>query len=281
MSSFETPGPIAATIELVLGDLRITAGERADTTVTVEPSDASNDEDRTAAEQTRVEYADGRLLVKAPKLRSWLPRRTGGSIGVTIELPTGSDVRATASLADFRFQGTLGECVIKTAIGRVEVDAARTLTVKSGAGDVAVDRVTGHAAVSLASGDLHARELDSTAVIKNSSGDAWIGMAGGDLTISSASGDIAVGVAAAGVTAKTARGDVRLGEIARGSAVLQTQLGDVEVGIREGTAAWLDLRASAGHVHNALEAADEPGPAADTVEVRARTTVGDVVVRRP
>ena len=89
--------------------MRISAGERADTTVTVEPNDASNDEDRKAAELTRVEYADGRLLVKAPKLRSWLPRRTGGSIGVTIELPAGSDVQPPPGVADIRCDGPLGD----------------------------------------------------------------------------------------------------------------------------------------------------------------------------
>ena len=67
----------------------------------------------------------------------------------------------------------------------------------------------------------------------------------------------------------------------RGSVVLETKLGDLEVGIREGTAAWLDVRAAAGRVHNALEAADAPEPSAETVEVRARTTAGDVVIRRP
>jgi putative adhesin len=281
MSTFETPRPIAATIDLGLGDVRISAGERADTTVTVEPNDASNDEDRKAAEQTRVEYAHGRLLVKAPKLRSWLPHRTGGSIAVAIELPAGSDVHASGGVADIRCDGPLGNCVIKTGVGRIQVDAAQALTVKSGAGDVSVDRVIGHAEVSLGSGDVRLRELDSTAVVKNSSGDAWIGMVAGDLRISGASVDIAVDVAQSTVTAKTAQGDVRVGEIVRGSAVLETQVGDVEIGIREGTAAWLDVRASTGNVHNTLDAADEPGAAADTVEVRARTTVGDVVIRRP
>jgi hypothetical protein len=41
------------------------------------------------------------------------------------------------------------------------------------------------------------------------------------------------------------------------------------------------VRAVAGRVHNALEAADAPAPSAETVEVRARTTAGDVVIRRP
>ena len=67
----------------------------------------------------------------------------------------------------------------------------------------------------------------------------------------------------------------------RGSVVLETRLGDLEVGIREGTAAWLDVRASAGKVHNALDAAEAPEPSAETVEVRARTTAGSVVIGRP
>jgi hypothetical protein len=34
-------------------------------------------------------------------------------------------------------------------------------------------------------------------------------------------------------------------------------------------------------VHNALEATDAPEATAETVEVRARTSVGEVVIRRP
>jgi DUF4097 and DUF4098 domain-containing protein YvlB len=125
------------------------------------------------------------------------------------------------------------------------------------------------------------RELATTAVVKNSNGDTWVGDAGGDLRVNAANGNIAIDRARATVDAKSANGDVRLGEVMRGSVVLETHLGDLEVGIPEGTAAWLDLRATAGKVHNALDAADNPGPAADTVEVRARTSVGDVVIRRP
>jgi putative adhesin len=281
MSTVETPGPISATIEVVLGDVRISAGERADTTVTVEPNDASNAEDRKAAEQTRVQYADGRLLVKAPRLRSYLPRRTGGSIGVTIELPAGSSVHGTGSLADFDCDGSLGECRIKTGLGRIRLDRAQAVTLKSGTGDISVDHVAGHADIRAGSGEVRVRELETTAVIKNSNGDTWVGDAGGDLRVNAANGSIAVDLARATVGAKSANGDVRLGEVVRGAVVLETHLGDLEVGIREGTAAWLDVRASAGNVHNALSAADEPGDAAETVEVRARTAVGDVVIRRP
>jgi len=281
MPTFDSPEPITATIELVAGDVRISAAERDDTVVEVEPSDASSDEDRKAAAQTRVEYANGRLLVKAPKLRSLLPGRTGGSIRVTIELPAGSSLDATGGLADFDSDGPLGECRIKTGLGRIRLDRAQTLTVKSATGDVIANRVAGHADIRAGSGDVRVRELDTTAVIKNSNGDTWVGDAGGDLRVNAANGSIAVDLARATVDAKSANGDVRLGEVARGTVVLETRLGDLEVGIPEGTAAWLDLRSTAGKVLNALDATDAPEPSTDSVEVRARTTVGDVVVRRP
>ena len=67
----------------------------------------------------------------------------------------------------------------------------------------------------------------------------------------------------------------------RGSVVVETKIGDLEVGVREGTAAWLDVNARFGHLHNSLEAAEAPEASAETVEVRARTSVGEIVIRRP
>jgi hypothetical protein len=281
MPIFDTPDPISATIELGAGDVRISAGDHGATTVRVEPTDASSEEDRKAAELTRVEYASRQLLVKAPKLRSWLPRSTGGSIDVTIELPAGSDVHGTAALADFHGDGPLGECRIKTGLGHIRLDWTGTLTLKTGIGDIGVDRATGHAEVTVGSGDVRLRKLDAGAVIKNSNGDTWVGAAGGDLRVNAANGSIAVDLAHAGVDAKSANGDVRLREVVRGSVVLKTRAGDLEVGIREGIVAWLDVSATAGRIHNTLAAGDAPEPSAETVVVRARTSVGDVVIRRP
>jgi Putative adhesin len=279
--TFATPGPITATIEVPVGDVRITAGDGDAAVIDVRPSDASNEEDVKVSQRTRVEYADEELLVKAPKLRSWLPRSTGGAIDVTIELPPGSRVRGDGQLTEFRCTGRLGECRIKTGIGQIQVEAADAPRLKTGIGDVGLDRARGHAEVTAASGDVRVRELDGTAAIKNSNGDTWVGVAGGDLRVSAANGSIAVDRADAGIVAKSANGDVRVGEVVRGSVVLETRLGDLEIGIREGTAAWLDVSAKAGRVHNALDTAEAPEPSAETVEVRARTTAGSVIVRRP
>jgi len=281
MPSFDTPQPISATIAVVVGDVRIRAGDRSDTVVEVHPSDAANKDDIKAAELTRVECADGHLLLKTPRLRSWSIKSDGGSVDVTIELPAGSQVHGTAQLASFDCDGRLGDCRIKTGLGPIRLDQADTVSLKSGIGDITVESATGHAEVTTGSGDVRLRELDSSAVIKNSNGDTWVGSVGGDARLNAANGSIAVDVAEASVVAKSSNGDVRLGDAVRGSVVLETRLGDVEVGIREGTAAWLDVRASAGQVHNSLDAADAPEPSAETVEVRARTTAGRIVIRRP
>ena len=281
MTTFETPEPITATIDVTVGAVRLIAADRADTVVEVRPSDGSDKDDVRAAEQTRVELTDGRLLVKAPKLRSWLPRKDGGSIDVTVELPAWSHVRGTVQFGDFDAAGPLGDCEVRSGMGRIRVELAGSASLKSGIGDITVDGVTGQAQVTTGSGDVRLREVGADAVIKNSNGDTWVGDAAGDLRLTAANGSIAVDVAHASVVAKSANGDVRLGEVERGSVVLETKLGDLEVGIPEGTAAWLDLRAAAGRVHNSLEAAEAPEGPAGTVEVRARTTAGAVVVRRP
>jgi DUF4097 and DUF4098 domain-containing protein YvlB len=200
---------------------------------------------------------------------------------VTIELPAGSSEHGAAQLAGFDCDGRLGDCRIKTGLGHIRIDQVDTLSLKSGAGDISVEHATGHAEITTGSGDVRVRELGDSAVIKNSNGDTWVGVAGGDVRVGAANGDIAVEESRASVVAKSANGDVRLGEVVRGTVVLETKLGDLEVGIRERTAAWLDVSATAGKVHNALDATDAPEPSAETVEVRARTSFGDVVIRRP
>ncbi|HKX70475.1 MAG TPA: hypothetical protein VJM75_04570, partial [Acidimicrobiales bacterium] len=118
MPTFHTPEPISVTVELGVGDLRIVASDRTDTMVEVRPSDAAKKADVTAAEQTRVEYAGGRLLIKAPKSwRQFTWRGGGESVDVQVELPAGSHLRGETGVAALRCQGRLGECRYKTGVG--------------------------------------------------------------------------------------------------------------------------------------------------------------------
>ena len=105
MPVFATPEPIFVTIELNMGDTRIIASDRTDTLVEVSPRDDSKAADVRAAEQTRVEFSDGRLLVKTTQ-RSFIGR--GSPVDVTIELPAGSQVQGDSGMGDFGGEGELG-----------------------------------------------------------------------------------------------------------------------------------------------------------------------------
>ena len=129
-----------------------------------------------------------------------------------------------------------------------------------------------------ASGRLRIGEIDGSAVIKNSNGDCWVGDVHGDLRINAANGDIAVERARGSVDAATANGDVRVGDVARGSASLKTALGQIEVGVHAGSAARFDAHTSMGRVRNEMGAADQPGAGDERVEVRARTSFGDILI---
>ena len=280
MSHFETPQPISVVLDLRVADLRVAAGERADTTVQVRPSDSSRRADVTAAEQTRVEYADGRLLVKTPgRLRELGPSSDGGSIDVDVELPAGSDLNGRTAAGGFRLTGSLGRCELKSSAGQISVDRVAQVKLAT-AGDIRLERATGDAELTTATGDVRAGEIDGSAVIKNANGDTQIGEVGGDLRVKSANGDIDVEHAHSSVVAKTANGHIRIGSIHGGSLVAETANGKVEVGIADGVAAWLDLDTHYGHVHNGLAAAEGPGSADEQVEVRARTGFGDITIRR-
>jgi DUF4097 and DUF4098 domain-containing protein YvlB len=281
MPTFDTPEPISVTMDLVVSDARITASERADTVVEVRPSDESNERDVKAAEQTRVEYSDGKLLVKTPKLHTYFSfSYRVGAIDVTIELPAGSHVHGDTSMGEFHCAGQLGDCGFKTGTGGIRLDHTGALRLNTGSGKITVNRVVGHAEVSTGSGEVRIREIDGTALIKSSNGDTWVGEVTGDLRSHAANGDISVDRAHAAVTAKTANGNVRIGEVVRGEVVLNTASGELEVGIREGTAAWLDVKSWSGRVHNSLDTSDGPDQSDETVKVRARTYSGDIVIRR-
>lgn len=281
MPTFETREPISVTVQLGVGAIRIVASDRTDTVVEVRPSDPSKKSEVTAAEQTRVEYASGRLLIKAPRgWRQLSPWGGGESIEVQIELPAGSLVRGEAGVASLHCTGRLGECRYKTSAGDVHVDQAGPVHLRTVAGDIAVDRALGHAEVTTRSGAVWIGTIDGTAVVKNSNGDTWIGEVTGDLRVSAANGRIVVDHSHATVAAKTANGDVRLGEVARGAIVAETAFGKVDIGIADGVAAWLDLNTRYGNVGNDLDAVERPEPGEDAVEVRARTSSGDITVAR-
>jgi DUF4097 and DUF4098 domain-containing protein YvlB len=279
MPKFDTPEPIAATIDIGAGHVVLRASDRTDTVVEVHPTNGSADGDVQAAEQAQVSYADGRLLVKGPRSRRWSLFGRAPSIDVTVDLPTGSRVDAK-SWGDYRCEGRIGDSVFETAAGAIRLDQTGRLRLRTSAGDLSVGRSAGPVDATTSSGKIWLGEVEGTAMVKTSNGDITVGEVTGDARLNTANGDITLERALASLDARTAYGAVRVGELARGSAVLETAFGEVEIGIREGTAAWLDVHSSCGSVRSDLDAREGPGESDETAEVRARTGFGDIVIRR-
>ena len=193
MPSFETPEPISVTVELGVGDLRVVAGDRADTVVEVLPSNPAKKADVAAAAETRVEYANGMLLIKAPS--RWLQYSFRGgneSVDVRIDLPAGSHLDAKVGAGPIRSTGRLGNCRAKTGVGEIRLDETGALEATTGAGEIRIGAATGRADVTTGTGALRIGSVSGAAAVKNSNGDTWIGDVGGDLRVVSANGSIAV-----------------------------------------------------------------------------------------
>ncbi|MFI2190526.1 DUF4097 family beta strand repeat-containing protein [Streptomyces sioyaensis] len=278
MPSFDTPEPISATAHVEAGSIQFTAGDRLDTVVEVRPRDPKQDRDVRSAEQTEVTYASGTLTVRTPKLRNSL--RRPGTVDVTVELPTGSRIDMTGAWAQVLGEGRLGEVRVKTSTGDVRLDTTGPLQLTASHGSITVDRVEGKAEITTSSGSLRVGHIDGPAILKNSHGTTTVGAATGELRVSGANGDIDIVRAEGSVAATTANGTLRVAEVARGTVQLETSYGTIEVGIREGTAAWLDVSSGFGQVRNTLTASESPEKAEDTVEVRARTRHGNIDVLR-
>jgi hypothetical protein len=262
MPTFDTPSPVSVRVDVAGGSLRVRAADRIDTLVEVRPSNPRSSADIQAAEQTRVEYREGTLQISSPRR----PRLHlfGGmpSVDIDVRLPTGSRLEVSSAAGDVDCEGRLGDVRVDTKYGDIRIERASAVHARTTAGDITVATVDGDGDAGTSYGGIRIRE------------------AAGDLRLDSACGDITVDSALASVGAVTKYGEVRVGQAVRGSLVLETAYGTVEAGVREGTAAWLDVAAGSGRVRNLLTSTEGPEGARETVEIRARTSYGDIVIRR-
>ncbi|WP_174189033.1 DUF4097 family beta strand repeat-containing protein [Nocardia barduliensis] len=209
MPAFETPEPIAITVDVLSGSVTVIASDRTDTVVDVRPADRSRKGDVRAAEHTAVDFTAGTLTVRTPKdWRTYTPFGGNPSIEVTIEVPAGSRLKGTAAVGRLLGAGELGPCDLEVS-----------------AGDITVEHPRGS------------------------------------------------------VTAKTAKGDIRIGEASSGVLRLETSMGELEVGIHPGSAARLEANAQHGTVQNQMGPVDRPRDNAETVQVYARNSYGNIVIR--
>ena len=282
MPTYDTPEPISVSLELGVGDIRIAASDRTDTVVEVRPSDPTSEDDVTAAEQTRVEFADGRLSVKAPK--SWRQYTWWGEQRVDRRRDRPADrlaPRRRGRRGRAALHRPLGELRYKTGVGAIRLDQTGPVQLRTGAGDVSVERAAGRAEITTGSGarrgrrrrragrrqELQRRHLDRRRRRRpprerRQRQDRRRPPArdrrreDGQRRHPPRRG-------------RARRGRRRDRRSARSTSASSTA-----------SPAWLELKTSFGNVRNDLDAADRPEPGEDAVEIRARTGYGDITIHR-
>jgi hypothetical protein len=94
------------------------------------------------------------------------------------------------------------------------------------------------------------------------------------IRLTAVDGDVEVGRLNGPAEISTARGDIKIAEAVRGAVVLQTQMGDIQVGAATGVSASLDAGTGHGRVSNSLK-----NDGTTALDIRATTSHGDITAR--
>ena len=279
MPTYDTPTPIDLAIDLPVGRIDVFAGDRADTVVTVSPTNPAKAIGRRGAEETTVDFDGRRVTIAGPRPRiSWIGPTE--SVDVKVELPTGSRFTAEIAVGGLRTVGRLGATRIKSSTGAVDVDTTGDLWLHASHGNATVGTAEGSTEITADHGQIRIGTVTGDAFLKASHGTIMVGESGGDLEAKLSYGDLEITKALASVSAKTAYGSIQLREVSSGSIQVESGYGQVTIGVRPGVPAWLDLSSKDGRVRNQLTADRAPDASEQTVAVRARTQFGDINVQR-
>jgi DUF4097 and DUF4098 domain-containing protein YvlB len=270
---------VTVTVRLGVGLLRIVAGDRDNTAVTVTPGDARDANDIWAVRRTRVEMGtDGLTVETARPWTYYTPFGRTESVNVLIEVPSGSALGGSAGASSLDARGTLGDVHFRTGAGDITLEAGADVWLRTGAGSVRVGSAAS-ADVNTAGGEVHLDSVEGSARLHSANGSVSVGRVAGDLTATSSAGPIRAERTDGSVTARTSFGPISLGEVSAGTITARTPAGSIDIAVRDGVHAELDLTAT-GPVRNDLEPVDHSGPQHRSVNVRATTGFGAIAIHR-
>ncbi len=282
MTTYPVSGALTVDLDLSVGDVHVIATDRADAEITITAQHPDRAASVRAAEQTVANHIGDRLRIhNTGKPWRLLPRlSTPESVDIIVEVPLGTDLRGSLSTGSVRVDGGLGSCELDVAHADVIIESTASLRLNSSTGAVSARTVTGDADVKAAYGSVRLGEVGGSTNLKNSYGNINIGIAKGPSVVRGAYGSITIDRALDSVTVKTAHGRAAINDVQRGTVTADSSYGEIEIGIHDGTAAWLDVESTNGKFRNELTPSTVPGSDDDTVSVRARTSYGDIIVTR-
>ena len=267
--SFHTPGPVDLYVENGSGTVIITALDTEESVVNVSGR---------AADEVTVTQDGSHLSVVAPQRRAGF-FQGDSALQMAITVPTSSEMLVKTGSADITVEGTAGASQIKSGSGQVVLDRlAAPAQLETGSGDITVQAAHGELRVKSGSGDVVINRTESAVAVSTGSGDVRLGTTSGPAVVKTGSGDFRVVEAGGDVSLSTGSGDLLVDTARRGRVTLKGASGDVRIGIPAGIPVWTDINTLSGRIRSDLPGVGEPAEGAEHIEIRAKTVSGDVVL---
>lgn len=269
---FDTPTPMTLYVELGKGSLDVTATETTRTTVTIAGDHADD---------VVIRHEGNQVAVVAPRQRTGFFGGGEPSLEIRVVVPEGSDLVTKTGSADQVTSGRFGLARVKSGSGDVQLDRFDgAVVVDTGSGSISVTESGADLRVKSGSGDVRAERVGGAVAVSTGSGDTALGTAEGPVVVKTGSGDLRLDAARGDVSFSSASGDLSVGSIARGSLTAKNASGDIRVGVPAGIPVWTDVSSMTGRIASDLQGAGRPGPEDDYIELRVTTLSGDITLRQ-
>ncbi|WP_375389435.1 DUF4097 domain-containing protein [uncultured Amnibacterium sp.] len=277
MPAFETSQPIELDVDLSVGHIEVVAEDRADAVADVLPTNPERSGDRSLAQSATVEFDGARLRVSVPRRMNLFGRND--SVDLRVLLPQGSAVDIRSAYGAVRLRGGIGRARVDAKYGTVAIERTGDLDLSAPYGEVDVREVGGRLDLEAGHSRTRIGSVAGEARIRAAHGSVDLGVTHGPVD-ARLSGALTIDTALADVTARSAHGALRIRSAVAGTIRLENGYAEVEVGVPDGTAAWLEASSEHGAVRNELTSGPAPEEAESTVELHLSSSWADVVVRR-
>jgi hypothetical protein len=277
VETFTATGPVRDNIQQMHGDTRIstTPGTEVHVELTGHGRDAA-----AFVEQTRIEFADDTLRLD-------MPRQGWGMVREDFDEAFGTD---SDGVDQRNFLDRLGD--LARGVGRsvgsfkgrldvvVQVPDDSTVVLSTGAGDVDVTGRLRSVTASTGAGGVSVAGSHDSINASSGAGDVRTDATASSVRLKSGVGDVSIEDLNGSANLTTGTGEVRVGRAHSGDLRASTGVGNVQIGIPEGTAALLDLSTGVGSKRVDLEPSPEGPTGTQQVQIHASSGTGDLVVRR-
>lgn len=210
-----------------------------------------------AVDACQVDVRDGTLRVEL----DWRSRPSPQDLELRLSVPAGIELSCRTGAARLVSHVTLGRTAIDTGAGAVVLGEVGELGLRTGAGDVEIDTLSGPGRVVSGAGALRVHRVTAPLSARTGAGTITVGRLEAPLQGSSAAGPFTVAEAVDSIQVKTAAGPI-------------------SIGIADGVPARLDLRAGLGRVDVDLPPSTPPAAGEHSLTVHARSAMGRIHLHR-